>query len=1152
MFSEFSEKLVVEKRNGSVLSQNTILKIDLLPKGHETEKKKQKSLTIPFSGTKNFRKTEGLNIFGTSQPPLYGLNAIFNIVSTKSPTTFINLREEPVIYINKRPFVLRDHELPYKNLDYYQGIDTKRIESMEERLKIEILLEAKKYEGNIIIHDETAHSEIEANWESVNETTVQTPIEVFEEISKIYKNVKYFRIPITPEKSFSIETFDELFNHLKNMQKDENIIFNCQLGRTRSTMAMIICCLINLKSQNNSHHFEKIKIYDEKDPMSTFQKGEYLSIQNLILLLYSGKKSKQQVDSAIDKCSEIFNLREQIFHFKNKGDKSRTEEKTIYYGKSLKNLEFYSMLIAFNEFLEVYYEKNEKTSFLSWIKRIPEVYSLLKKISESNESILEASEEFYESSLQYTNVVQQRNGNLLSKNMILKVDHFIQQMNQFQYNIKGCPNFRKINSEISLYSSSTPNISSIDEIFDNFKHKKVVFINLRQEPHIYINGEIYCLRTIHSSFENIHFSGVKYKKVEKLENSLKEDIESELNIFKKKILIHDETEKKDLFERWIEVEDIKTSNDFFSNLKKEGFKIDYKRVPLSSFQEPTFHDIDGLLTVLHEIDFTNTEVVFFDQRGLSRCTLAMVIGSMFEKYTASEQYEMLSPRTSLVSDQFIQARAITSLTRTLPFATSIIFDVEKILDASTLGISELDLRKEFVGLLKLFESSRTDSTGKVFLHQASMKLKKYLILLLLSNYLAEQSLSDFNLKFSDWVSQYDDVVNLFSDIERYPEHLCSQPKIKDDPTDKVSMILSSRKGNVMGKRNMLKADHFPSCQRKSLLPHLEGAPNYRKVENVKGHIYGVAIPTLIGIKSVLDYISAKKNQVYWICLREEPVCYIDGIPYVLRDFDNPFTNITQTGISSERLEEMEDRLKGDILREAKKYNEKFLVHDEVEEISGLITEWKDATSKTILTPREVYQQIEKEGYKIKYFRVPVTDERAPEPKDFDDLLDIIKNVDIENTHLIYNCQMGRGRTTTGTIIASLVNNMRSNIKTALKTELEEQSYLNGNFKLINKLLRVLENANENKKEVDTVIDNSSQMQNLRTTILEFKLKGEKNHKELKRSVFYLERYFLLIVFNEYLMEQMKKTDDKFEWELFSDWLNNREEISNLLLSFDLE
>lgn len=41
------------------------------------------------------------------------------------------------------------------------------------------------------------------------------------------------------------------------------------------------------------------------------------------------------------------------------------------------------------------------------------------------------------------------------------------------------------------------------------------------------------------------------------------------------------------------------------------------------------------------------------------------------------------------------------------------------------------------------------------------------------------------------------------------------------------------------------------------------------------HVHGVAIPTIDGIRNVLDHIGAQKNgkqkQVVWINLREEPV-----------------------------------------------------------------------------------------------------------------------------------------------------------------------------------------------------------------------------------------------------------------------------------------
>lgn len=43
-------------------------------------------------------------------------------------------------------------------------------------------------------------------------------------------------------------------------------------------------------------------------------------------------------------------------------------------------------------------------------------------------------------------------------------------------------------------------------------------------------------------------------------------------------------------------------------------------------------------------------------------------------------------------------------------------------------------------------------------------------------------------------------------------------------------VIIARNGSVLGKKTILKSDHFPGCQNKRLLPHVEGAPNYRQVD----------------------------------------------------------------------------------------------------------------------------------------------------------------------------------------------------------------------------------------------------------------------------------------------------------------------------------
>lgn len=62
-------------------------------------------------------------------------------------------------------------------------------------------------------------------------------------------------------------------------------------------------------------------------------------------------------------------------------------------------------------------------------------------------------------------------------------------------------------------------------------------------------------------------------------------------------------------------------------------------------------------------------------------------------------------------------------------------------------------------------------------------------------------------------------------------------------------------------------------------------------------MYGVAIPTVSGLRRVLDQTGAKngRRRVLWHNMREEPVIYINGRPYVVREADQPFCNLEYTG-----------------------------------------------------------------------------------------------------------------------------------------------------------------------------------------------------------------------------------------------------------------
>ncbi|CAN6916498.1 unnamed protein product [Brassica oleracea] len=127
-----------------------------------------------------------------------------------------------------------------------------------------------------------------------------------------------------------------------------------------------------------------------------------------------------------------------------------------------------------------------------------------------------------------------------------------------------------------------------------------------------------------------------------------------------------------------------------------------------------------------------------------------------------------------------------------------------------------------------------------------------------------------------------------------------------------------RDGLLLGKKTILKSDYLPACQNKSVNPRIEITIRFAPFSIL--HVHGVAMPTAVGIRNLLDHIGAHKAsnqvQVLWISLREEPVIYINGKPYVLRDLDNPFTNM---GMKRLNVDQMEEDLRGDVLMEASRF-----------------------------------------------------------------------------------------------------------------------------------------------------------------------------------------------------------------------------------------
>lgn len=164
------------------------------------------------------------------------------------------------------------------------------------------------------------------------------------------------------------------------------------------------------------------------------------------------------------------------------------------------------------------------------------------------------------------------------------------------------------------------------------------------------------------------------------------------------------------------------------------------------------------------------------------------------------------------------------------------------------------------------------------------------------------------------------------------------------------------------------------------------------------------------------------------------------------------------------------------------------------------------------------------------------------------------------TILIYrNCQVGNGRSTTGTVVTCLVldwlNKSTKLASSQSSIVSDQQTAAKVTYQIIHSLLRVIKDGLECKRIVDQVIEACSHSVNLRTAIEVCRGDAEREaddeqamKRSLKKGILNLKRYFLLIVFQSYLNDTSPDTLDNLV--TFKTWFASRSELG--LMRSELE
>nr|XP_027099730.1 paladin-like isoform X1 [Coffea arabica] len=653
---------VMKQRDGSVLGKKTILKSDHFP-GCQN-----KRLIPQIDGAPNYRKADLLHVHGVAIPTIHGIRNVLDHIRAQMPgkqthVLWINLREEPVVYINGRPFVLRDVERPFSNLEY-TGINRQRLEQMEDRLKEDILLEAARYGNKILVTDELPDGQMVDQWEPVTIASVKTPLEVYEELQKLKYLVDYERVPITDEKSPKEQDFDILVQKISQADMKTEIVFNCQMGRGRTTTGMVIATLIYLNRLGVSGIPRTNSIGKVSDCSSSITdnlpnseeailRGEYAVIRSLIRVLEGGVEGKRQVDKVIDKCASMQNLREAIATYRNsilrQPDEMKREASLSFF---VEYLERYYFLICFAVYLHTEREAlNAKLpdgcSFTDWMKARPELYSIIRRLLRRDPmgalghtilkpSLTKIAESADGRPCEMGQVAAMRNGEVLGSQTILKSDHYPGcQDSSLSERVDGAPNFREIPG-FPVYGVANPTVDGIRSVIQRIGSCKggrpVFWHNMREEPVIYINGKPFVLREVERPYKNmLEYTGIDCERVERMEARLKDDILREADLYHGAVMVIHETDDGQIFDAWENVRPgaVQTPLEVFSCLEADGFPIKYARVPITDGKAPKSSDFD-LLSMNITSASKDTAFVFNCQMGIGRTTTGTVIACLLK------------------------------------------------------------------------------------------------------------------------------------------------------------------------------------------------------------------------------------------------------------------------------------------------------------------------------------------------------------------------------------------------------------------------------------------------------------------------------------------------------------------------------------------
>merc|ERR1711962_949016 len=219
-------------------------------------------------------------------------------------------------------------------------------------------------------------------------------------------------------------------------------------------------------------------------------------------------------------------------------------------------------------------------------------------------------------------------------------DHF-EKIQKLADPVPGCPNFRRIPG-YKVYCTGQPTLEGFKKALEKVcgtiypKDGKIIWLNMRQEPNVYVNGVPICARPPNKIGEYAELGAVTNAALAADEPEFLRVVEGRVKENGGKLKYVDISKK----ELEVEVKELKTLETVIEEAKEQFPGLVHLRVPVCNSAAPAVPDFDTICETLVGTSI-NTPIIVNDQVGLSRATTACVIACLFKEFQINASFEGL-------------------------------------------------------------------------------------------------------------------------------------------------------------------------------------------------------------------------------------------------------------------------------------------------------------------------------------------------------------------------------------------------------------------------------------------------------------------------------------------------------------------------------